>query len=207
MLPVNLEVNGRRGVYTMAVHLPENTQAGNDDKRAADAFKYCVTPVSMFSLNGEPIWSNNAANQFFTTGLGKNLTTIVEDGKKLSVLEALFRTIVNEKKTKALNDRKQSGVVTEVGDEDDDDDDDEDEDEDSEDVGLGEERRGEERGGGGCALVISIYHHLTSSPPSAALQSRQTSGTAQVRKAAVPSNVGKGLQRRRVVRLQHSFAR
>ena len=38
MLPINLEINGTRGIYTMAVHIPENTQLGNEEKRAADAF-------------------------------------------------------------------------------------------------------------------------------------------------------------------------
>ena len=73
----------------------------------------------MFSLQGEPIWSNNAANQFFSTGLGKHLTTIVEDGKKLSVLEALFRTVIREREMGASkeNDEESSIDGDEVGDE------------------------------------------------------------------------------------------
>ena len=71
----------------------------------------------MFSLTGEPIWSNNAAHQFFTTGLGKSLTTIVEGGKKLPVLQALFRNVIREKITREVNNSGENGVVLEVEDE------------------------------------------------------------------------------------------
>ena len=50
----------------MAVHLPQRTDAEAFNLRAADAFKYSSSAVSMHLFNGECVFSNSAADRFFS---------------------------------------------------------------------------------------------------------------------------------------------
>lgn len=89
MLPVNMKFGDEpAGVYTMAVHLPDRSKSDSFNMRAADAFKYCTTAVSMFLLNGECVFSNSAADRFFSVeNVGKNF----DQSNRIKSLLALTR--------------------------------------------------------------------------------------------------------------------